>query len=213
MNSCMHHAITFTHDSEGFEVPVVGSDCVNCGLCLKKCHAMADEQRHVPIAHYIAITKQNLYYETSASGGIFTTLAHAFLDAYPGARVCGAAFYKGQVKHIVVDNHKDLALLANSKYVQSSINDSLKEVKELLKHGVPVLFCGTPCQIQGVKKYTSDINDLLFTIDLICHGVPSPLFFKRNIDSYSLRYLKNVSFRWKSVLFKSSSFFGFGIKK
>ena len=36
-----------------------------------------------------------------------------------------------------------------------------------------VLFTGTPCEVAGLKKYLRKEYDNLYTLDLICHGVPS----------------------------------------
>jgi hypothetical protein len=36
------------------------------------------------------------------------------------------------------------------------------------------LYSGTPCEIAGLKHYLRKEYDNLFTVDFVCHGVPSP---------------------------------------
>lgn len=47
-----------------------------------------------------------------------------------------------------------------------------------------MLFTGTPCQIAGLYAFlgAEKENANLITIDLICHGVPSPLLWKKYLD-------------------------------
>ena len=40
------------------------------------------------------------------------------------------------------------------------------------------LFTGTPCQIDGLLHYLCHDYELLYTQDIICHGVPSPIVWK-----------------------------------
>ena len=71
----------------------------------------------------------------------------------------------------------------------------------MLNSGERVLFSGCPCQVAGLKAYLGKDYENLFTIDLICHGVPSNRAFKDYIKVLENR--KNVkindfSFRDKS---------------
>ncbi len=66
--------------------------------------------------------------------------------------------------------------LQGSKYVQSAIENTYVEAKEELDLGKKVLFSGTPCQIAGLYSYLRKGYENLYTIDVICHGVPSAKF-------------------------------------
>lgn len=72
--------------------------------------------------------------------------------------------------------------MRGSKYVQSDLGDSFRQVKELLDNGTPVLFSGVPCQVDGLKRYLGKSYDNLLTCDLVCHGVPSPAVFRAWLD-------------------------------
>ena len=109
---------------------------------------------------------------SSSSGGIFPLLADTVLAE--GGVVFGAAFTRElSVQHIMVSSPDQLKKLQGSKYLQSDINGTYAEVKRQLAEGRRVLFSGTGCQIAGLKKYLGNDPDMLLTVDVICHGVPS----------------------------------------
>ncbi|MFC4283032.1 Coenzyme F420 hydrogenase/dehydrogenase, beta subunit C-terminal domain [Catenibacterium sp. GCM10023432] len=178
---CPKNAIEMKKNLEGFYYPIINnSNCISCGLCLKVC----------PVNKHVEINSNNQVYSSyikdkskrleSASGGIFRILAEYIIDQK--GFVFGAAFDENfKVKHICVDNKNDLKKLLGSKYVQSQMNDSFKHARELLEKGNKVLFVGTGCQIAGLKNYLIKEYDNLLTIDLICHGVPSPSVWEKYI--------------------------------
>ena len=85
-------------------------------------------------------------------------------------------------KHIGIDNLKDLQKLLGSKYVQSDVGNVYKEIRTLLNNKKHILFSGTPCQVAGLKAFLGKEYDNLFTIDIICHGVPNAEFFKGYLE-------------------------------
>ena len=48
---------------------------------------------------------------------------------------------------------KDLNKFMGSKYTQSTIGETYKQVNDFLENDRYVLFTGTPCQIEGLKSY------------------------------------------------------------
>ncbi len=61
-----------------------------------------------------------------------------------------------------------------SKYVQSDPKDSYTKVKTVfVSRGKTVLFTGTPRRLQVCMLFWVAIRKNLYTVDLICHGVPS----------------------------------------
>jgi len=178
-NVCPTGAIKMQEDEKGFKYPVIDkSKCINCGLCEKVCPIKNNRKvENNPIA-YACFNKDNDIRKKSSSGGIFTLLAYYIINA--GGIVYGAAFDEDfNVKHIKVENIEDLEKLRGSKYVQSSIGETYKQAKENLNKGIKVLFTGTPCQIEGLKLYLQKDYDNLYTQDIICHGVPSPIVWKK----------------------------------
>ncbi len=112
----------------------------------------------------------------SSSGGIFTSLANIVLKE--GGIVYGVAYDKNlNAYHLRIDNVEQLYMIRGSKYIQSEIKNAYRDAINDLKSGRRVLFSGTPCQtaaINNIVKNTS-FKERLLTIDLLCHGVASPL--------------------------------------
>lgn len=76
-------------------------------------------------------------------------------------------------------NADELRLMHKSKYVQASVGDAFKNVRKDLSDGIPVLFCGTSCQVAGLRAFLSDVNQSnLLCVDIVCHGVPSPRVYR-----------------------------------
>lgn len=204
---CPKHCITMQADREGFLYPSVDKDaCVNCGLCETVCPVINQEVSHVPLKVYASRCMDDEVRMHSSSGGIFTFLAKAVIDS--GGVVFGAKFnHHWAVVHAWTDNIEGIAAFRGSKYVQSVIGNAYKEAKEFLQEGRIVLFSGTPCQIAGLKAYLRKEYDNLLTVDVICHGVPSPLVWKKYLDEVSNScqqlsvgktvVIKDVSFRDK----------------
>lgn len=171
---CPKHCISMNEDEEGFLYPKVDANiCVDCHQCEKVCPVINQSDKRYPENVYAATNKNGDTLLRSSSGGIFSLLAEKIIN--DGGVVFGAAFDKEWiVKHTHVDTLEDLKKLQGSKYVQSDISDSYISAEDYLKIGRKVLFSGTPCQIAGLKKYLRKEYDNLLTVDVICHGSPSP---------------------------------------
>lgn len=128
-----------------------------------------------PLKIYAAQLVDDEILRTSTSGGIFAGIARYVLTQR-GA-VFGAAYNGDEVEHIVIEQEEDLSRLQGSKYVASRLGDVFFDVKKRLKNQQWVLFSGTPCQIAGLKAFLGLPYENLITLDLICHGTPSPKLF------------------------------------
>lgn len=177
---CTKKAVSMQPNIEGFLYPVIDKPkCVNCGLCEKVCPAInpintavsAGSSASKPVA-YAAFNNDEEVRLNSSSGGIFTAIAQKIIEQ--DGVVFGAKFTDDfSVAHGWTDSVEGLKDFQGSKYVQSVIGSSYKDCKIFLEQGRKVLFSGTPCQIQGLKKYLKKEYENLFTVDFICHGVPS----------------------------------------
>ena len=195
---CPDSAVALSPDSEGFLYPVLDSSrCVGCGLCLKVCpfDNNFDEDR-TPLKVYAAQYKNENALNNSSSGGIFSAVADLVLKE--GGAVCGCIFNENfKTVHIVTKNAEEAEKMRGSKYVQSDTADTFTEIKRLLESGTRVLFTGTPCQVDGLKRFLLRDYDNLITIDLICHGVPSPRFFEEFLKDEERKNGKITDIRFR----------------
>ena len=179
---CARQCITMQEDNEGFLYPVVdASTCTDCGLCEKVCPVINQDEPRKPLKVYAAKNRIEEIRRQSSSGGIFTPLAESVIRE--GGVVFGAKFDKDwNVVHAWTDTIEGIADFRGSKYVQSTIGDAYREAREFLKQGRKVLFSGTPCQIAGLRKFLRKEYDNLLTLDVVCHGVPSPLVWRKYLE-------------------------------
>ena len=208
-NACKQNCINMNLDEEGFWYPEVDKrHCIDCGVCEKICPIIHkrryDESRSTTA--FAAINNDEEIRLKSSSGGMFTLIAETILDQ--GGVVFGAAFDESfkSVHHICVDNKTDLDKLRGSKYVQSKIEDTYLITKKLLDRGRKVLFTGTPCQIGGLYSYLKKSYDNLYTQDIICHGVPSPMVWERYVDERERKAeskTQRMFFRYKKYGWKT----------
>ena len=128
----------------------------------------------------IAYNKKDDIINNSSSGGVFYELANYII--MKDGIVFGASFDEsGMVNHIGIDNSEEISLLQGSKYVESSLENTLIEMKEAAEQGRDVLFCGTPCQIKAVSHFieTNSLDrEKILLVDFICHGTPEKKYWK-----------------------------------
>ena len=185
VNTCPKSCISMVENKEGFWFPQIDPNkCVNCDMCEKACpvlHKIPIEKTEDDIKVFALVHKDEDIRKHSSSGGAFSAIANYVLSQ--GGVVFGAAFdEKFDVHHICVDASDDLYKLRGSKYVQSRIGSTYKLAKEFLNAGRLVLFTGTACQTSGLIGYLGRDYDNLITQDLICHGVPSPMVWRKYIE-------------------------------
>ena len=166
-------------DEEGFLYPLVDTTlCVNCGLCEKVCPVSHQANSREPLSVIAARNNDEKIRSQSSSGGIFTLLAEKVIRE--GGMVFGARFNNHwEVIHDYTDSIEGIAAFRGSKYVQSNTGDCFKKAEYLLKQGRIVLYSGTPCQIAGLRNFLQREYDNLITVDVICHGVPSPFVWQK----------------------------------
>lgn len=203
MNICPSWAIKMLPNEQGFLYPRIDRDlCVGCGLCVKTC-SYQEEKRVPSLKETYAAATTDTDPLQSASGGLFASFAKHMIDNNGIVYGCAMMNEKGILtpKHIRVINEKDLELLKGSKYVQSDVGLIYKAVQEDLKANRKVLFTGTPCQVAGLHGFLRKDYDNLYTIDIICHGVPSAQMFQdylRFVERKEKKKVVDFKFRDKS---------------
>lgn len=210
---CPRKCIKMVVDDEGFTYPKINHICcINCELCKTTCPIILQKKQNKfyvknNIEAYVAYNKSETVRMNSSSGGIFTAIAE-FILREDGV-IFGAAFDENfMVHHIVVKDVDGLNKLRGSKYTQSNMGDIYSEVKKYLNLDRKVLFSGTACQIAGLKSYLGKEYANLFTVDVLCHGVPSPKIWKKYLSALEQEYGKNIleiNFRNKDSGWKNYS--------
>lgn len=223
MQRCPKHCITMREDNEGFLYPIADkAACTNCGLCERVCPVINQGNTQKPIKTYAAINHNEDVRLASSSGGVFTFLAEKTINN--GGVVFGAAFNEDwSVEHTCVERIEELEKLRGSKYVQSNTKNSFIEAERFLKEGREVLYSGTPCQIAALKLFLRKEYHNLTTVDVVCHGAPSPAvweqYLQETIDKIWNKkgwavpgthiekdYIRSIAFRNKSQGWKNYSF-------
>lgn len=179
---CPVQCISRRVDEEGFLYPLVDvSSCIDCGLCERVCPVIHQNVPRKPLRIFAAKNPDDKVRLSSSSGGVFTMLAEYVLCQ--NGVVFGARFNeKWEVVHGFTETIEGLAAFRGSKYVQSYIGDSFMQAMSFLKQGRRVLFSGTPCQIAGLKRFLRKEYNNLLTVDVVCHGVPSPLVWRKYLE-------------------------------
>lgn len=204
---CPRACITMRSDSEGFAYPKVDeTKCIECGMCETVCPLISKSKSiEGDSKGYIAYSKNEKERLNSSSGGVFYEIAKKVILS--GGVVFGAAFNEHHlVNHVMVDKIDDLSLLQGSKYLQSSIGNAYRDVESYLKDDREVLFVGTACQVAGLKGFLRKDYKKLITVDVLCHGVPSPKVWAKYLEEISHnRKIISISFRDKETGWKNYS--------
>lgn len=182
---CPVTCISMELDEEGFRYPEVDrSICIDCGLCEATCPERSPVYPLCEASSFYAAYSNDFDYRAcSSSGGLFYELAKQVIS--DGGIVCGAAYDEQfQVYHKCVGSLVELKSLLGSKYVQSRIGDSFRQVRDCLEEGRKVIFAGTECQVAGLKKFLDKNYEELLTVGLVCHGVPSLNAWKSYLGSF-----------------------------
>ena len=177
---CPREAIALRPDGEGFLRPVVdAARCVRCGACERACPVLRPGAPDPAPDCFAARVRDLPLRLASSSGGVFTALARPVLAA--GGVVFGVVWERPELVaiHAAAEDEAGLAEMCGSKYVQSDPRDTFREARAALRAGRRVLYSGTPCQIAGLLRFLGRPEPNLLTVEIICHGAPSPAVFER----------------------------------
>lgn len=200
---------------DGFLYPRIleENECLRCGACMSVCPILSNRSGEFP-RKAIGVVGQKQYTEKSASGAMFPTIAEYILAQ--GGVVFGCEF---DGKYAVTRRATDIAeieKMQSSKYVQCNTNEMFLEIKNDLIKGVKVLYCSTPCQIAALLNYLRKPYDNLVTMDLFCHGVPSPGLLRRYLEYLEDKYkrpITEINFRDKKMGWGTAGFIIAGKKR
>jgi len=206
---CPLNCIEMIKNDEGFLYPVIGEKCINCGKCSRVCPQLNRlvipdiKTATFPQQAFAGLSKSYKTWRRSSSGGAFSEICAAWDD---GETLFFGASWEGfKVKHICVKGVSSVGPLCKSKYLSSDLSNSFFVIKKHLDGGGRALFCGTPCQVSGLKAFLGREYDKLLLIDLVCHGVGSPLVFEKCIEVLENQFGKSIlsyCFRAKRYAFE-----------
>lgn len=205
---CPTVCIKMKEDEEGFLYPSIDkTKCIHCNKCEKVCPIKNMSVENTETKVFVGYNMDDNVRRESSSGGVFSLIAEWILQK--NGVVFGAAFDDCfEVHHIVIETRNDLWKLRGSKYVQSRMEDIFPQVKHCLEKKRNVLFSGTACQIAGLQKYLNVESEYLYTIDILCHGVPSPkvwrMYMKEQTKNHKAE-IEKIEFRNKENGWKNYS--------
>ena len=185
--SCNQQAVTKTVGADGHAyVHVDEEKCIGCLKCEKVCadaHALAGSNAPEASRPYAVWANDAAMRAASTSGGFAAAVSRWFISC--GGSVAGVSFDGRRASHILVSDEDLLQQFQGSKYVWSDASSVYSAIESALPRG-KVLFVGTGCQVAGVLAYFSGnrFRDNLYTVDLICGGVPSDLLMQTFFDMH-----------------------------
>lgn len=196
---CAHKAITSFINAEGhYAIRIEKEKCIMCGRCEKVCIESRNDYGNNNLTLstiYAGYTTDKQLREAATSGGVFAAIAKSIIQK--GGAVVGACFDGSYAKHILIDDILDISRLQGSKYTPSSMEGIYRVIQEEIKNRI-VLFSGTGCQVGAILSYfrNNPHRENLFTIDLVCGGVPSTALISKFNAYYNNQY-KICTFRKK----------------
>ncbi len=226
---CPSKCIVMEKDDEGFDYPHVNVEkCTICNLCESVCPVLdrskalpfvdinkfsskedftkaVIDQTHVLPDAYVVFLKDEMLRNDSTSGGYFTAIAKNII-AKNGLVYGVEVDYHKNIIHSSASTCEEFGRFRGSKYVQSEQSGIYSDIRENLNSDKWVLYTGTPCQVEGLKCYLGKEYEKLVTVDIICHGVGSPKYWKKYVDFMEQKYgseISKVKFREKTYGYNS----------
>lgn len=195
---CPKGAISIADTRQAFNAVINEDLCVNCGICTKVCQNNKKITLNHPKSWYQGWIDDESLRKKSSSGGAARAISQQFISE--GGVVVSCCFKNGVFGFETAEKTEDLGKFTGSKYVKSNPSGVYKKVQKLLKDGRNVLFIGLPCQVGALKTVIGD-NERLYTVDLICHGTPSPELLRDylSLHKIDLDEIGGISFRYKDV--------------
>lgn len=196
---CTKRAITVKDSLDAFNAYIDQSKCINCNLCHKVCQVNHVPEFISPIEWKEGWACDDFIRSKSSSGGVAAAIERAFIE-FEGV-VCSCTFNNGKFSFSIANSLEEIKQFAGSKYVKSNPQGCYLKIKRLLMQGKKVLFVGLPCQVAATLNFVDEkYKKNLYTIDLICHGTPSPRILDLFLNQYNfnLDSIKSIDFREKT---------------
>lgn len=196
-NVCAANAIVMKEGYHTFVYPEIDENkCVKCHQCQSVCPVNIFENNNSNLPELFAVEANDDIRRNSSSGGCFFVFSSYIINN--GGCVFTTLLDDNLKVHFTkINDIKEIARCQGSMYVQSDTGLIFREVKKELDSGKLVSFFGCPCQVAGLKNYLKHDYERLYTIDLLCHGVPSYAIFNKYLKEKNIENIKKVNFRDK----------------
>lgn len=190
---CPKKSISISDSIKSYNAVINEDSCIKCNLCHNVCPINNPPHFARPKKWYQGWTNNAELRASCSSGGFASSLATEFISN--GGVVCSCCFFNGEFSFKIAKAVEQVRIFKGSKYVKSDPQVAYSLISDSLKKGSKVLFIGLPCQVAGLKKVIKDDN--FYTIDLICHGTPSPEILRNFLNEHnvSVTQIEEISFR------------------
>ncbi len=204
---CSKNAIGILDQLQHYNAVIDENKCIACGRCHNVCPNNKQTTLFKPTKWCQGWASDEEIRGASSSGGIATAIATAFVQN--GGIVCSCVFEAGEFRFDIVDDVEGIKRFTGSKYVKSNPAGIYRKLRKEIASNKRVLFIGLPCQVAAIKNYIGE-NERLYTIDLICHGTPSPKLLEMYLKEckHSIQMVSNLKFRKKAIFKLSDNYVG-----
>lgn len=195
---CPRKAIEIKDDLSSYNAIINTDKCIKCNRCYGICQQNNPIMCKKPIEWYQGWAEDLEIRAKSSSGGLASAISSSFINN--GGVVCSCCFRNGRFGFEFAETTDEIQKFVGSKYVKSNPENIYKGIKDKLKNNQKVLFIALPCQVAALKKIVGEkLEENLYTIDLICHGTPSPKLLNKFLNQYNydLNSLQDIQFRFK----------------
>jgi len=197
---CGKNAIHIVDNIVALNAEIDLNKCISCNLC----HHLCPRNQNGEIGTFPMLWKQGWSNNdeirmNASSGGVISDIIRGFIGN--GGKVATCTFNSGEFKYQLFESVSEMIYVAGSKYVKSSPHGIYKLIRSELDNKTRILFIGLPCHVAAIREFVKgNHEDLLYTIDLVCHGSPSPKILEHYLTEYGIELKSLIDIRFRSKI-------------
>lgn len=196
---CPKNAISIRDLLDTYNAVIDEKKCIECNACHHICQICNPVEKVVSKSWIQGWSRNEVIRKRAASGGFATELSSTIIKN--NGIVYSCVFKDGEFTYQSASTLEELKQFSGSKYVKSNPYGIYKPIREILKSEKTVLFIGLPCHVAALKKFIGkNLEKNLYTVDLICHGTPSPKLLEKFLYQHkcNLKEINIIQFRNKN---------------
>ena len=187
---CSFNAIDHQVDAEGFWLPKINNEkCVQCGMCYRVCPVNNKEEikitEHNRKVYSLSLLDDSSILKSSSGGAAYAMMSKAIKNGWYVAVVKYDKDFTG-CHYSIASTISEIEQFRGTKYIQAKKNDIYTKIKEMLGEGRKILFIGVPCDVAACKAFVG-CDNIVF-VELVCHGVSSPMISSQYIKMLTRKY-------------------------